>query len=87
MATAEERIQRELNTLRATVSDSDTSPIANVGPISDDNLLHWRATLIASEGPLSSGKFVLDMRFPVNYPYVPVKLVFITPIYRFIIQT
>lgn len=73
-----ERIKRELEHLR-----KDPPSNCSAGPIDDDDLMHWEATLMGpTDTPFEGGIFVLDIRFPENYPYKPPIVSFITKIYH-----
>lgn len=52
-------------------------------PISDENMLVWRATIIGPDGSAYQGaKFRLHLDFPFDYPYSPPSLYFITRIFH-----
>lgn len=72
------RIQREMVELQK-------SPIPGVsaGPESSDNIFNWQATIIGPEStPYEGGLFMLKVRFPINYPFSPPKLQFVTKVYH-----
>ncbi|EDW78262.1 uncharacterized protein Dwil_GK16336 [Drosophila willistoni] len=49
----------------------------------DDNMFHWLGTIIGPKGtPYENGHFRLDWSFPVDYPFAPPKVVFLTKIYH-----
>ena len=72
------RIQNELK-------DMNSNPPSNcsAGPISEDNLFSWRATIMGPENtPYHNGVFYLKIEFTPDYPFIPPKIIFITKIYH-----
>ena len=54
------------------IQDLTKNPPTNVtaGQV-DDDLYHWRATIIGPEGtPYFGGVFYLDVHFPSDYPFL-----------------
>jgi len=55
----------------------------NAGPINDDNLFVWQATLLGPyETPWEGGIFTLRLIFPEDYPQKPPKVKFTVPIFH-----
>ena len=71
------RIKRELKSIQ------DEPPIACSAETIDEDYYHWAASLTGpKETPYANGVFSMDIRFPLDYPFSPPKIVFTTPIYH-----
>ena len=75
-----ERIKNELEDLKF-------NPIISiglsVGLINEENIFEWRITLIGAADTLYElNLYFLKINFPKNYPDLPPKIIFLTPIYH-----
>ena len=65
------RIRRELEDIIL------QPPIDCNEELNDNDLYHWKANLTGpTETPYDGGIFDLDIRFPLDYPFSPPKIVF-----------
>ena len=72
------RILQEIKELQNNDSDNVTA-----GPVSEDNIFCWSATLIGpKDSPYDGGIFLLNINFPQDYPFKPPKITFVTRIYH-----
>ena len=71
------RIKRELKDLL-----KDPPMNCSASPVDNDNY-HWKACIYGpADSPYHNGIFELDIRFPIEYPFLPPKIVFLTKIYH-----
>lgn len=73
------RITKELNSLA-----KDPPFNCSGGPVGNgEDLYQWEGCIIGPEGtPYEGGCFKLNINFPINYPFKPPKVNFITKIYH-----
>lgn len=72
------RILQEIKELQNNDSDNVTA-----GPVSEDNIFCWSATLIGpKDSPYDGGIFLLNINFPQDYPFKPPKINFQTKIFH-----
>ena len=73
--------RRLLSELRA--FNKDPLPYCSAGPIDDNNICHWEATILGNfDSPYIGGVFFLDIKFPNDYCFSPPKITFTTKIFH-----
>ena len=72
------RIQNEYKEMAAAPPSN-----CSAGPIDENNIYEWRATIIGPEDtPYFGGIFNLKITFPTDYPFKSPKVMFTTKIYH-----
>jgi ubiquitin-conjugating enzyme E2 D/E len=65
------------------MQDMIKDPIPNIsaGPVHLSDLYKWRATITGpTDSPYRGGIFILEIVLPINYPFKPPKVNFVTKV-------
>ena len=78
---------KAMNRIKIEFNDINNNPLGEIGVTiglnDENNIFRWSATL---QGPKDTsykgGIFLLDIKFPEDYPESPPEILFVTPIYH-----
>ncbi|XP_073982482.1 ubiquitin-conjugating enzyme E2 L3-like isoform X1 [Rhodnius prolixus] len=71
------RLQKELSELQ----QSGMRSFRDI-QVDDKNILSWQGLILPENPPYNKGAFRIDINFPIEYPFRPPKIVFLTKIYH-----
>lgn len=72
------RILKELKDMESRPTDNCTA-----GPVNTNDIYLWQGTIIGpKDSPYEGGLFKLEIRFPIDYPFKPPNVKFITKVYH-----
>ena len=61
----------------------EPSDLFTAEPLEDENLFEWVGTIYGpKESPYEGGVFYINIKFPIDYPFKPPKVIFLTRIYH-----
>ncbi|KAG0327841.1 hypothetical protein BGZ99_006795 [Dissophora globulifera] len=73
---------RRLNTELGALTNQPVDNVT-VGPTDDSDILHWHGQINGpANSPYKGGIFKFELTFPVEYPFKPPKVKFVTKIYH-----
>ena len=62
---------------------TDAPGNCTAGPIDEANIYKWAGTIIGpSDSPYAGGLFLLEIEFPVDYPFKPPRVMFTTKVFH-----